>query len=312
MKIVEIQSENHLVKINQTIGAFAYSWVYRGKEMLFAPPLEMQAGYGKLFGIPLMYPFANRLLPAQLSLETKESVPLNAVAGPWLKDGNGLIMHGLTWQQERWVYEATKSSGDSACFSLKWDEHSDLFPYLPIKHEIEIRYQLLEDGLRVITSIKNLDKEVLPLSYGYHPYFLISREGQSENEIKIPATGYYETNEQLLPTGNILPVADLFQADRFNHIEEMNLDTCFTGFSQENQKAFSIELNKNSQQICVKMDAQFSNAIVYLPKDKNKPYICIEPMIGATNAWHNQFDQLPKVPPFGSHQTFFDITVKER
>lgn len=311
MKIVEIQSRNCQLKINQSVGAFAYSWLYRGEELLFAPPLNMQAGFGKLFGIPLMYPFANRLSPAQLHTDALTGEPLEAAAHTWLKDGNGLVMHGLTWQQERWVFEAAKSSPDRATFSLTWHAEMDLFQYLPIHHTIEVCYQLLDNGLRVVTSIRNLDQEPLPLSYGYHPYFSISRQGQSDCAIKIPAIGYYETNDNLLPTGNILPVLDLFDADCFNPIEEMNLDTCFTNFIRDPKGMVSIELNKPLHQLVMQMDDQFNNAIVYLPKDKNKQYICIEPMISTTNAWHSRFDQLPIVPPLGNHQSVFDILITD-
>lgn len=311
MKIRHIESKNSQLKINQSVGAFAYSWLYRGQELLFAPSQEMQAGYGKLFGIPLMYPFANRLSPAQLHTDALTGEHLEAAAHTWLKDGNGLVMHGLTWQQERWVFEEAKSSADRATFSLTWHAEIDLFQYLPIHHTIELCYQLLDHGLRVITTIRNMDQEPLPLSYGYHPYFSISRHEQSDCSIKIPAGGYYETNESLMPTGNILPVADLFEVACFHPIEQMELDTCFTHFNREPNGSVAIELNKPLHQLVVKMDDQFNNAIVYLPKDKNKQYICIEPMISTTNAWHSRFDQLPRVPAMGTHQSVFDILIVE-
>ena len=309
--IFELYNEKSVFKISKKLGVLPISWLFESNEILFVPE-HFQNQIGKrLFGIPLMYPFANRISYNVLPISGISCKNLDELDNNLLKDVNGNIMHGLLLMQDLWKFKS-KIGTHQLSFELLWNRDFDLFPYFPIEHRVELSYILINNSVQVHMIIENYDQIKLPLSYGFHPYFLIDRQFDSSHKIKIPALDLYETNEQLFPTGKLIPVQTLFEPNQAIGLDAAKLDTCFTNLILNSEGQVEILLETNNYDLLQKMDAVYKNLIVYKPEDLQKPYICIEPMIAATNAFHDNFESLPKIEKGQIHHAVFEITIKNK
>ena len=94
------------------VGMVCCSLRHRGEELLGQRGgLEAYATKGSTFGIPLLYPWANRLAAMNYSFEGVD-VTLSADESPLHFDSAGLPMHGLLGASPYWeVVEAGESGG---------------------------------------------------------------------------------------------------------------------------------------------------------------------------------------------------------
>ena len=141
-----------------------------------------------------------------------------------------------------------------------------------------MKHQLINNELTIETTIFNEDEKSMPISFGFHPYFLKTDENTT---LKIPANEVIEVNDIMIPNGNIFN-----KNKKWNFInDEISLkdnafDDGFQGLKyNENQVS-----EFSSEDIKIAFDKNFAYAQVYAPSDTNKPYVCIEPMTAATNA----------------------------
>jgi galactose mutarotase-like enzyme len=92
--VITLSTARSRLMIEPRGGCVATSWLVDGSEVLALPaPLEAFLASARTGGIPLLYPWANRLRAARFQAAGR-TVDLSSV--PNLKrDGNGLPMHGL-------------------------------------------------------------------------------------------------------------------------------------------------------------------------------------------------------------------------
>lgn len=273
--------------IDSHFGALPLSWKVQGQEILFTPENYRAIKGKRMCGIPLMYPFANRISPDKLTISERECMPIQAVS-ELLRDGNQIIMHGLLLWKDDWKVQSLSTT--SVTYTLDWNQAFWGYPYLPIHHVLNMTFSLLENTLDIGVEIINCDTVKLPLSFGFHPYFLIDRADDNVSEISIPSNTFNQTNEKLFPTGVKADAAALLRPDGSCNLGTVALDTCFVDLiTNENQQVITT-LKTPKYDLQISMDKVYKNLIVYLPQDTVKPYICIEPMLAATNAWHSHID----------------------
>lgn len=117
----------------------------------------------------------------------------------------------------------------------------------------------------------------MPISFGFHPYFLKSNENVI---LEIPSDNVIEVDEKMIPTGNSFNKNNKwnFNSDVIS-LKENAFDDGFENLKYNNDSAiFRLD------DIEIAFDKNYPFAQVYAPKHEAKPYVCIEPMTAATNA----------------------------
>jgi aldose 1-epimerase len=161
-------------------GMVVASLRHRGDELLgLRAGFEAYVQRGATFGIPLLYPFANRL---------SEVVGERIDASAARRDEHGLPIHGLPVARGPWrVIEQTPERVRAA---LDWDD-----PAFAPPHTVEVTHALDARGLTITTRVEG---EGVPVAFGWHPYIAVDR---ASTELELPALRRLALDDRGLPTG---------------------------------------------------------------------------------------------------------------
>jgi aldose 1-epimerase len=279
-EIVELKNNFISARIAVNIGNTLFSINRGNQEKLYFPySLNEYNTNTQLAGNPFMHPWANRLEGEYIQVENQQYLFPENNKYLLYRDGNNLPLHGLLLKSDKWeTIELYKD--EQTCYHLtayKFDDEK-LLSLFPFKHKILMKHQLKNNELTIETTIFNEDEKSMPITSGFHPYFLKTDENAT---LKIPADEVIEVNDNMIPTGNFFN-----KNKKWNFInDEISLkdnafDDGFQGLKyNENQVS-----EFSSEDIKIAFDKNFAYAQVYAPSDTNKPYVCIEPMTAATNA----------------------------
>lgn len=195
-RILELNAYGYSAKINLTRGANCIS--LRNEKykaiLLREPDYSSELDNPYLYGMPILFP-VNRISGGRFEFEEKEYVfPIN-------EPNTGCHLHGELHQTPFELADASERK--LHCF-YRADEHN---PYLAFPHEFEIQmeYEIKEDGFYHTTRVMNLSDCNMPVFLGFHTTFL-SRfsEGSQCQNIKVLAeiSEEFERNmSNYLPTG---------------------------------------------------------------------------------------------------------------
>ena len=143
------------------------SLTHDGEQLLDAGAgLEAYAASGATIGIPLLYPWANRLDRAQFAVAGK-SVTLPDDRARIPRDPSGQPIHGVVPGLMRWL--AHQRSDEAALTArLEWSspELLELFPYA---HEAEIEVLAGAGTLTIATTVWASAGDSVPVSFGFTP-----------------------------------------------------------------------------------------------------------------------------------------------
>ena len=215
------KSQSQLV-VHTDAGCVATSWQVRGQEMLALPvALADFVKSQKTGGIPLLYPYANRLRTDHFTAAGK-AVDLSRDA-KLKRDANGFPMHGLLIRWPDWVM--SQPALDELQASIVWGEHAELFAAYPFAHTLRVRWKLgqgknenanqiagqiagqgvnqiadqskhpqtnpsadqsaLASTLTVTTIIEADKGQDVPVSFGWHPYLVLN--DRTNAQLQLPA-----------------------------------------------------------------------------------------------------------------------------
>lgn len=180
------------------LGFAAVSWQVDEIERLALPlPLREFARQPKTGGIPLLYPFANRLR-GDRCLWRGTAMDVSAVPG-LKRDANGLPIHGSLVRFGGWSSVVT-AAGDLATAeaTLEWTESLPFFGGFPFLHRLSIRYELSEGSVRVITRVEPRSGP-MPVAFGWHPYLAFPTAQRRETLLHLPAREHIELDPLMLP-----------------------------------------------------------------------------------------------------------------
>jgi aldose 1-epimerase len=251
-------------------GMLGASLRFRGVELLRrVEDLDAARVKGSTAGIPLLYPWANRLGSLRYRAAGRE-VALDS-ASPLLHfDDHKLPMHGVPWGQLRW--EVVSSRADALVARLDW-LRQELLAIFPFPHHVEMAVRLRPLDLEIQTTVFADAGSPVPISFGFHPYFGIPEIPRTEWTLNAPAMGKLALDAQGIPTGAKTPSAAFA-----GRLENIGYDDGFA--LSGGQAGFSIDGNGYS--IGIEFEKGFDFAQIFAPKDKE--FIAIEPMTAETNA----------------------------
>jgi aldose 1-epimerase len=276
-------------------GMLGASLRYKGMEILRrVEDLEAAAARGSSAGIPLLYPWANRLAEPRYRVLGQE-VTLDRSSPLLHFDEHGLPMHGVPWPLLCWT--VTDARQDFMAAQLEWSS-SDLLTVFPFRHRVELAVTLRPDGLTLETTVvASSQSHPVPVSFGFHPYFGFSESSRANWHLELPAMRKLTLDERGIPTGDEEPFAG-FNAK----LGENNFDDGFA--LTDEQTTFSVA--GATCKVSVELLAGYRHAQVFAPKDKD--YIAIEPMIAPASALTNGRG-LRFVQPGGRFRAVFRIGV---
>ena len=249
-------------------GMLGVSLQHQGEELLRRlEDLESAATKGSTAGIPFLYPWANRLASARYHAAGRD-VTLD-LSSPLLHcDQHDLPIHGVKWALLPWDVIATGPNVLAA--RLDWTR-PELLAVFPFRHKVEMTATLHPDSLTIETTI--LADDLVPVSFGFHPYLGIPGLPRSEWRLKLPAMRRLVLDDRGIPIGK----EESFK--RFDALlGDLSLDAGFIVLDE--RPKFSLLGGRH--RLTVEFLKNYRYAQVFAPKDKD--FVALEPMTAPTSA----------------------------
>jgi galactose mutarotase-like enzyme len=259
--------------------------------------LSEYAAEGKTFGIPFLYPWANRLADFGFSFGG-ETVHLDRESPLLQFDQGGLPIHGLLTASPDWTVVDASATEDRASLSAELDfaSHPELLAAFPISHRVRLDVGLVGSKLSIATTVTALDVAT-PVAFGFHPYLTIPGMPREELEIEVPVHEQLVLDDRLIPTGERRPVSV-----PPGPLGARSFDDGFAAL----EPGVPFALSGNGRRIEVRFGELFPYAQVYSPPGAD--FICFEPMTAPANALRSG-DDLPVVQPGDSFAATWSIEV---
>jgi galactose mutarotase-like enzyme len=268
---------------------------------------------GATMGIPLLYPWANRLAGDSYPARGGE-VELPRSTPPLKFDANGLPLHGalpscLDWEL---IDDGTRRSrgrggggrergeradGAELHARLRW-EGDELLEIFPFAHTLELRARVAGAELVIETRVHADSGVAVPVAFGFHPYLTIPGSERRAWEIELPVRERLLLDAVMIPTGASEP----FERRRFV-LGESGWDDAFAGLIEPPVFAVS----GAGRRIELELLDGYTHAQLYSPPGES--FICFEPMTAPANALRSG-DGLRHVEPGETFRAAFAIAVR--
>jgi aldose 1-epimerase len=232
--------------------------------------LEAYVSAGKTMGIPLLFPWANRL-SAKAYVVDGETITLAPDAYGVRPDNNGLPIHGLLAAYPGW--RADQVCDHKLTAELDFGAQEELHASFPFPHLVELNVELRDRTLTVTTTVTPTADKAVPLVYGYHPYLQLPDVPRPQWQIEMPTMRHLILDDTGIPTGETAehrataePLGDKLFDDGFDEVSDGTL----------------FAVSGGGRRLEVRFDRGYPAAQVFAPASEN--VICFEPMAAPTDA----------------------------
>ena len=224
----------------------------------------------KTMGIPLLYPWANRLSGTDYRVGDT-AVQLTPGTGGVHTDEHGSPIHGTLAACPRWRVNALSDSQLVA--ELDFGAAPELLASFPFPHLLEMNILLAERTLRVRTTVTTTGEAAVPLCFGFHPYLTIPGVPRDRWRIEAPAMRHRLVDSHGLPTGDVEPQPA---------IDEPLGDKAFDDGYDELPAGAVFAVSGGGRRIEVHFGDGYPAAQIYAPLSED--VVCFEPMAAPTDA----------------------------
>lgn len=275
-------------------GMLGASLRYCGQELLRrVDDLDGAKQKGSTAGIPLLYPWANRLGVLHYRAAGRD-VDLDPRSPLLHFDGHGLAMHGIPWGQLAWQVVETKQ--DSLQAHLDW-KRPDLLTVFPYPHRVEISTKISATWLQVQTEVSADSQSPVPISFGFHPYFGIPGLPRAPWRLQLPAMKKLQLDARGIPTG---------ASEAYGPFDgPLGQESFDNGFALLDEGA-AFSVSSGEWNIMISFLEGFRYAQVFAPADKD--FVALEPMTAPANALISR-EGLRILEPGGRFRASFRIDV---
>jgi aldose 1-epimerase len=284
-------------------GMVGCSLRHRGEELLeLGNGLAAYARAGATMGIPLLYPWANRLAGFDYSVGGR-TVALDRDSPLIQLEENGLPIHGLLGGCPHWRVREAKADPAGAMLAAELDfgAHGDLLAAFPFPHVLRIEVTLHQSTLAIGTTVIPTGDVAVPIAFGYHPYLRLPGAPRERWQIVIPARCRLVLDDRMIPTGAEEPV----------HFEEEEAlgERAFDDAFAELEPGMPFSATAAGRKLAVSFSEGYPYAQVYSPPGAD--FICFEPMSAPTNALRRGGEALRTVRRPESFSARFSISIVE-
>ena len=300
------------------LGFNCFSWhaIVAGKplSLLYADPNLFSDGRPTRSGIPILFPFPNRIRAGRFRWEGKDyQMPLtdnikkNSIHGfacrrPWRVVGQGADANSA------WLTGEFRGSLDAKdCLGL-W----------PADYEIRVTYRLGANRLRVEAEVANPDKVSLPFGLGYHPYYRLpftAGFAAADCTMTVPAASYWDLTD-CFPNGPRRAVDTGRDLNPMRRFPDLNLDDVLTDLPTLTpgpdgliERAKLVGAPGAAMRLYCSPD--FREMVVFTPG--NREAFCVEPYTCTTDAINLQQQGVDagwrSLPPGGRWSGVFEMRV---
>jgi aldose 1-epimerase len=274
---------------------------HRGEEMLAQEGgLAEYAHDGHTMGIPLLYPWANRLAGFDYRVGARvvriphdpERIQL---------ESHGLPIHGVIGGRLGWELTRTPPrDGDSLSARLGWDDSvPELFAVFPFRHDLVYEARLTDGRLELDLTVHATGADPVPVAFGFHPYLTLPGVPRERWLIELPAMRRLALDDDRIPTGPDRTVP----AQRFE-LGEQQFDDAFDQVAEPARFA----VTGGGRRVEVDFVAGFPCAQVFAPR--NAECVCFEPMAAPPNALRSGMG-LRLLAPGETARATFSIRVRD-
>jgi galactose mutarotase-like enzyme len=283
------------------VGMIGSSFRHAGEELLGQRGgLAKYAEVGSTMGIPLLYPWANRLSGFEYEAAGRR-VELDPESKLIRKDPNGLPIHGLLNASPYWAVTGLSADADGARLAAELDfaAHEDLMAAFPFPHRLTMEATVSGSALTIATTVEPTGDAAVPIAFGFHPYPHLPHVPRAEWQVALPVRRRLILDEHQIPTGASEPVRIEPGPLGDRHYDD--------GFSELDRPPRFV-LAGGGRRLVVELAKGFEYAQVYAPADQD--VICFEPMTAPTNALVAGGPELRLVEPGGSFTAVFSLAVE--
>ncbi|OIN82790.1 aldose 1-epimerase [Mycobacterium malmoense] len=232
--------------------------------------LEAYVMAGKTMGIPILYPWANRLGGNTFTAEN-ETVTLKAGENGVRPDPNGLPIHGILAAYPGW--RVTAESANELTAKVDFGSVPRLLASFPYPHTLTVTVRLADRTLTVRTTITATGDKAVPLCFGFHPYLRMPDVARSEWMIETPPLRHLRLDELGLPTGDTSeqpaktePLGDRAFDDAYDRVAD--------------GAVFAV--SGGGRRLEVRFERGYPAAQIFAPPAED--VVCFEPMAAPTDA----------------------------
>jgi aldose 1-epimerase len=249
-------------------------------------------------GQPLI-PWPNRLRDGRYSFDGEHQLPLTE------PDKQNSI-HGLV----RWsvwsprLFEAHRLTMGYVLYPQ---------PGYPFLLDLEIAYELSDEGLSVQLTAKNDGERAAPLGAGQHPYLLPPCDRLEDAVLQLPAGCWLTTDGRQIPTGTESVEGTPYDFRAGRAIGATRLDTAYTDLVREADGRCSLLLVGGEHTVRLWLDEQFKYVMAFTGDSLPDPTarrrsLGVEPMSCPPNAFQTREDVV-KLEPGGVWRAAWGIEV---
>jgi galactose mutarotase-like enzyme len=282
-------------------GMLCCSLRHRGEELLAQNAgVAVYAERGKTMGIPLLYPWANRLAGFDYAVAGRTvTVPHDTTRVSL--ENHGLPIHGLIGGRLAWEPTRAPDPGVQALAAhLHWgDLRPGLFEVFPFRHELHYEARLADGRLEVAVTVTACGEDAVPVAFGFHPYLALPGVPREQWLIELPAMRRLALDQQQIPTG-----PDRALPGQTFELAAHEFDDGFDSLAQPAR--FSVAAG--GRRIAVELLDGYPCAQVFAPPARQ--FVCFEPMTAPANALRSGAG-LRLLAPGESHRAMFAVSVEE-
>lgn len=271
------------IAVDRGFNCFAFQAVVGGAavEVLDSQP-DFARGGGRPSGngIPLLFPFPNRIREGKYSWEGRDyALPEGEV--PFDKTGNAI--HGFALDGP-WRLTAAGEDFAVGEFQLSVDAPQRL-KYWPADCAIAVRYELRGTSLVASITIRNPSEVPLPWGFGTHAYFRLPLGADSEPKhclVQAPVSEQWELID-CLPTGKRLPLREGDELPEGAYFDQLKLDDVYTGIRPVEKTVECLVMDERAGlQVVQRCPEVFREIVAFTPPGRNA--VCLEPYTCVTDA----------------------------
>ncbi len=282
-------------------GMICSSLRHRGDELLAQNAgLGPYAERGKTMGIPLLYPWANRLAAFEYSVGGR-TVEVPHDASRVALDDHGLPIHGVIGGRLSWELVGEPGpDAQSLKARLSWsDARPELFEVFPFRHDLDYEARLLAGRLEIQVTAHACGEDVVPLAFGFHPYLSLPGAPRDRWLVELPAMRHLALDPNQIPIG-----PDEALPERSFELAGHEFDDGFDAVAQPARFAAAAA----GRRVTLEFLEGYPCAQVFAPKGGE--FICFEPMTAPANALRSGAGLRLLAP--GEHSTAaFSVSVRE-
>ncbi|MGB3892859.1 MAG: aldose 1-epimerase [Mycolicibacter sinensis] len=224
----------------------------------------------KTMGIPLLYPWANRLSGKDYRVGDTE-VTLTPGTGGVHTDEHGAPIHGTLAGDPGW--RVTEQSASTVTAELDFGSRPELLASFPFPHLLSLEVTLSNRTLTVRTTVTATTGAGVPLCFGFHPYLQLPGVPRDQWRIETPPMRARLVDAHGIPTG---------ETSELPKTSEVLGEQVFDDGFDEVPAGAAFAVSGGGRRVEVHFDHGYPAAQIFAPATEE--VICFEPMAAPTDA----------------------------